>query len=121
MATRTLARLALAAASVACGLGCTLSPVSVPVAPPGGVLLTYHSAPLQTNFAATPVGSRKGEAEVHFLREPFFTNLPLATWGDASLEAAMREGGIQTVHYVDYEVLSVLGIYVQLTLRVSGE
>jgi hypothetical protein len=121
MATRTLARLALAAASVACGLGCTLSPVRVPVAPPGGFILTYHSAPLETNFEATPLGSRKGEAEVRFLREPFFTNLPLVTWGDGSLEAAMREGGIQTVHYVDYEVLSVLGIYTQLTVRVSGD
>ena len=33
----------------------------------------------------------------------------------------MREGGIQTVHYVDYEVLNVLGIYVQLTVKVSGD
>ena len=43
------------------------------------------------------------------------------TWGDASIEAAAQEGGIQTVHYVDYEVLSVLGIYVQLTVEVSGD
>jgi hypothetical protein len=121
MAIRTLARLAAVAAIAAASSGCTLSPVGVPVAPPGGIILTYQSAPLETNFEATPVGSKKGVAEVRFLREPFFTNLPLATWGDGSLEAAMREGGIQTLHYVDYEVLSVLGIYVQLTVRVSGD
>jgi hypothetical protein len=90
-------------------------------APPSGLLFSYQSAPLETDFDATPVGSKKGEAEVHFLREPFFTSLPLATWGDASLAAAAQEGGIQTVHYVDYTVLSVLGIYVQLTVEVSGD
>jgi hypothetical protein len=119
MATRAAAL--AAAAALGTGLGCALSPVNVPVAPPGGVLFSYQSAPLETNFDATPIGTRKGEAEVHFLREPFFTNLPLATWGDASIAAAAEEGGIQTVHYVDYTVLSVLGVYVQLTAEVFGD
>jgi hypothetical protein len=121
MAIRTLAWLAAVAAFAAAGFGCTLSPVAVPVAPPHGLLFSYQAAPLETDFEATPAAGKQGVAEVHFLREPFFTNLPLVTWGDASLEAAMREGGIQTIHYVDYEVLSVLGIYVQLTVEVSGE
>jgi hypothetical protein len=121
MATRTPARLAAAAAALLAGPGCALSPVGAPVAPPGGVLFSYQSAPLETNFDATPIGSKKGEAEVHFLREPFFTSLPLATWGDASITAAAQEGGVQTVHYVDYTILSVLGIYVQLTVEVFGD
>lgn len=121
MATRTRARVALALLAAGSALGCASSPVTVPVAPPSGLLFSYQSAPLETNFEATPVGARKGEAQLHFLREPFFTNLPLVTWGDASLEEAAREGGIQTVHYVDYQVLSVLGIYVQLTVQVSWD
>jgi hypothetical protein len=121
MATRAQARLAAALLAAGVALGCAASPVGVPVAPPSGLLFSYQSAPLETNFEATPLGSRQGEAQVHFLREPFFTNLPLVTWGDASIEAAAQEGGIQTVHYVDYEVLSVLGIYVQLTVEVSGD
>ncbi len=117
MATRAL--LALGAAA---GLGCAGSTgVGGPVSPPGGFILTYHAAPLETNFEATPVGSRTGTSEVRFLREPFFTNLPLVTWGDASLEAAAREGGIQTIYYADYELLNVLGIYEQLTIEVSGD
>ena len=121
MATRSLRRLGAAVVAAGAGLGCAAGVVGVPVSPPGGVILTYQSAPLETNFEETPVGSKKGIAEVRFLREPFFTNLPIATWGDGSLEATMREGGIQTVHYVDYEVLNVLGIYVQLTVKVSGD
>jgi hypothetical protein len=76
---------------------------------------------LETNFEATPAGGKTGVAEVRFIREPFFTKLPIITWGDGSVQAAVQEGGIQTVHYVDYEVLSVLGIYVQLTIKVSGD
>ncbi|MEN8161342.1 MAG: TRL-like family protein [Myxococcota bacterium] len=91
------------------------------MAPPSGFLFSLQSAPLEANFEATPVGSKRGVAQIHFLREPFFTNLPLVTWGDGSIEAAAQEGGIQTVHYVDYEVLSVLGIYVQLTVKASGD
>jgi hypothetical protein len=119
MATNAPAR--LAAAVVAClGLGC-VSPVSAPVAPPAGLLFAQQSAPIDTNFEATPVGSKQGVAHVHFVREPFFTNLGLATWGDASLAAAAKQGGIETVRYADYEVLSVPGIYVQLTVKVSGD
>ena len=113
-------RLSGAVLALAALVGCT-SPVRVPVAPPSGLLFAYQSAPLETNFEETQVGSKTGIAEVRFLREPFFTNLPLVTWGDASLEAAAREGGIQTVHYADYHLLSVLGVYLQLTVQVSGD
>lgn len=121
MATRTSLHFAAALLAAGSGLACASSPVRVPVAPPSGLLFSYQSAPLETNFEATPLGSKRGEAQVHFLREPFFTNLPLVSWGDASLAAAAQEGGIQTVHYADYTVLSVLGIYVQLTVEVSGD
>ena len=121
MATRAPGRRVGALLAAAVLLGCASSPVGVPVAPPSGLLFALQSAPLETNFEETRVGSRTGIAEVRFLREPFFTNLPLVTWGDASIEAAAREGGIQTIHYVDYELLSVLGIYVQLTVQVSGD
>jgi hypothetical protein len=121
MATRALPTLALAVAVAGTGSGCAGTGAGGLVSPPRGIILTYHSAPLETNFGATPVGSRNGTAEIRFLREPFFTNLPLVTWGDGSIEAAAREGGIQTIHYVDYELLNVLGIYEQLTVEVSGD
>lgn len=41
--------------------------------------------------------------------------------GDASVEAAMKNGGITKVHHVDHEVLSVLGLFVTSTTIVKGE
>ena len=41
--------------------------------------------------------------------------------GDASIEAAMQNGGIKKIHHVDYKVLSVLGVYATYTTVVYGE
>jgi len=113
------AALAAVLALTAC-LGCAGS-ATLPVAPPIGFLFTRHSAPLETNFEATSVGAKTGVARVHHLYDPILTGLPLVTWGDGSLEQAARNGGISQVNYADYELLSVLGIYVQISVEVSGD
>jgi hypothetical protein len=41
--------------------------------------------------------------------------------GDASIEAAMKDGGITKVHHVDYHTKNILGIYAELTVFVYGE
>lgn len=41
--------------------------------------------------------------------------------GDASITAAMQQGGITKVHHVDNEVFSVLGLYVVHKTVVYGE
>jgi len=108
------------------GLGCltfALGCISfdVPVRPPTGAF-SYYSAPLATHFHATPVGSKTGVAVVRHFEIPINgQRLPLASWADASTREAAAEGGIQTVYYADYELINVLGIYVQLTVRVSGD
>ena len=43
------------------------------------------------------------------------------TEGDASLKAAMENGGITKVHHVDYEVRNILGIVGSTTTIVYGE
>ena len=43
------------------------------------------------------------------------------TEGDASLKAAMDNGGITKVHHVDYEVKNILGIVGSTTTIVYGE
>ena len=118
MATRAVLRTATLLFATA-GLACAT--VVAPVSPPSGAVFTSQSAPLDTNFDATPVGARSGTAVVHFIQDPIFTGMPLVTWGDASTRAAARAGGIQTVHYTDYDVLSVLGIYVRVTVKASGD
>jgi hypothetical protein len=41
--------------------------------------------------------------------------------GDASIEAAMRNGGITRIHHVDNDTLNILGIYAKYTTIVHGE
>lgn len=41
--------------------------------------------------------------------------------GDASLAAAMEDGGISQIHHVELEQLSVLGIYTEEIVRVYGQ
>jgi hypothetical protein len=41
--------------------------------------------------------------------------------GDASIDAAMKAGGITKVHHVDFQVMQVLGLYSKYTTIVYGE
>jgi len=47
--------------------------------------------------------------------------LGIIATGDASLEAAMKQGGITKVHHVDQEVTSILGLWSTYTIYVYGE
>lgn len=49
------------------------------------------------------------------------TGLILLTQGDASIDAAMKDGGITKVHHVDYEYNYILGIIGSKTTIVWGE
>jgi hypothetical protein len=121
MGTEARAAAALALGCLLCALGCA-SPVVAPVEPPSGALFALYSAPIETNFENTPVGSKTGKSQLHFFREPFSGyRVPIVTLADASARQAARDAFIDTIHYADYEVLNVLGIYVQITVRVSGD
>ncbi|MCD6327850.1 TRL-like family protein [bacterium] len=41
--------------------------------------------------------------------------------GDASIKAAMENGGITKIHHVDYHATNMLGVYATLTVIVYGE
>ena len=41
--------------------------------------------------------------------------------GDASISAAMANGGITRIHHVDHETLNILGLYGKYTTIVYGE
>ena len=47
--------------------------------------------------------------------------LSIIATGDASLAAAIQNGGIKTVKYVDYHVDNILGIYGTYTTTVYGD
>jgi hypothetical protein len=114
---------AAAALALLFAAGCA-SPVAAPVEPVYGGIFSWYSAPLETHFEATPLGSKVGKVEMRHFEFPYNTSggrLPVATWASAAIAEAAAKGGIQKVHYADYEVLGVLGVYFQLTVRVSGD
>jgi hypothetical protein len=91
-----------------------------PVRPPGGALYTHYRAPLTPDVAGVKVAARSGTASTMFVRDPLITGQAFA-WQDASIEAAAEEGGLTSVHYADYEILAVLGIFGEFTVTAHGE
>ena len=49
------------------------------------------------------------------------TILGLVALGDASIDAAMKDGGITKVQRADYHTFNILGVYAKLTMTVKGE
>lgn len=49
------------------------------------------------------------------------TAIILFNSGDASIGAAMRDGGITRVHHVDYDVKNILFLYNEVITTVYGE
>ncbi len=96
--------------------------LSVPVLLTGCGAFVASPAPgaiysdLQYPFMVTgEVGSTKvGTAEAQ-------TILGLFASGDASIQTAMRRGGIEKVSHIDIQARSILGIYATYTVYVYGE
>lgn len=49
------------------------------------------------------------------------TGIVLFAHGDASISAAMANGGITRIHHVDHETFNILGLYAKYTTIVYGE
>jgi hypothetical protein len=100
------------------GAGCVY--YETPVVPPQGFLATSISAPLTPEIADVPVSDRRGSASTLFIRDIFFTGGGIAL-EDASIQAAARNGNLSKVHYADYELLTVLGVFGEFTVHAYGE
>ena len=99
---------------VCCALLAGCSGVQAPVMPPQGLGFTDYVAPLDIDFDKTALGTKKGEASSSSI-------LALIATGDASIQAAARNGQINTINHADYRVLSVLGLYTKFTTIVYGD
>ncbi len=73
--------------------------------------ITSNRGPVATTGAIG--GGKAGEASAYQV-------LGLFAWGDASIQAAARSGGISKVNNVDREALNVLGIFSSYTTKVQG-
>ena len=87
-----------------------------------GCVMPYRatiSAPVIKTQSALMLGDtsvscdKYGEAECE--------GIVVVAFGDASIKAAMDNGGIKRIHHVDTEEISVLGVYVRQVVRVWGE
>ncbi len=81
------------------------------VTPMNGSLYTDLRGPVAVGDASGM--SKIGEAKATAI-------IGIAT-GDASIEAAMKNGGITKIHHVDSQVKNILGIYAEYTTVVYGE
>ena len=74
------------------------------------LIASYYRAPLTTDFDETPVGTREGYASTIWFQDIFLTGLSFG-FGDISVAEAARSAGIEKVHFADYELLTVLGVF----------
>ena len=98
--------------SVVCGLLCIAVGCTGVGSPIWGSIYTNVKGPCEVvDNAVSPV--KTGEAEAKGI-------IGICT-GDASIKAAMDNGGITKVHHVDMEATSVLSIYGVVKTVVYGE
>jgi hypothetical protein len=112
---RATRRLLPALLVVLVATGCSMW--KAPVVPPRGLLFTKYRAPLTPEVSGVPVTEKVGEHTSRYFAYSLFS----VAWDEMDIEAAAREGGLSKVHYADYEALSILGLYAQVTVRAYGE
>ncbi|NIQ95247.1 MAG: hypothetical protein GWO11_06190 [Desulfuromonadales bacterium] len=81
----------------------------------GGCLYIDAKIPYDTDLQETSLGDKTGEASTHSV-------LWLFAWGDAGVEEAARNGGIERIDHMDREIFVILfGLYSRTTTVVYGE
>ncbi len=130
IAVRCLLLLALGTAGSFLG-GCA-GTEHVGVTPAKGFIFTHYRAPMNCRLEEAPGGPggvpcgpdlKHGQTTAHAIILPILDTFHILSigWGDAELDSAAREGGIQTIFYSDYELLEILGIYKSVTIHIYGK
>jgi hypothetical protein len=80
-----------------------------------GCVYSNAIIPLDENVDETRIGSKTGQASVHIVAW-------LVAWGDAGVEAAAKNGGLEVINHLDTERQVVLfGLYSRITTIAYGE
>lgn len=107
-----------------------LSKTTTAVIPPPGLVYQDVHAPLYPMFGAslpTRIGSKKGTSTSNLIGLPplpypgLATGLDLFAWGDASIEDARRNGGIDEVEYVDVRMQMYVFVFRRFTIEAYGD
>jgi uncharacterized protein YceK len=80
---------------------------------PMGIIYTEVKAPVAAGEAGSSY-SKVGTSKATSI-------LGLVATGDASIKAAMENGKISKIKYVDYDAKNILGIYGEYTTTVYGD
>jgi len=99
------------------------------VSPAKGFIFTHYRAPMTCRLEEAPGGIpcgkelKHGETTVHAFILPILDTFHILSvgWGNAELDRAAHEAGIETICYADYELLEILGIYKSATVHVYGK
>ena len=87
-----------------------------------GQLFSWTTRPHMTNYKGTPVCSKKCVLSAYRFKEPISGYGLSAEWDWAALNTAAAEEGIETIHYTDRRLVSILfGTYVVDEIIVYGE
>jgi hypothetical protein len=84
--------------------------------PMGGIV-----APVQMTKSPVAVGDTSMGMDDLDMGSATVEGIILLAKGDASIEAAMKDGGITRIHHVDSEEFNILGIYSTYTIKVYGK
>jgi hypothetical protein len=80
-----------------------------------GCVYSKAITPLDENVENTRIGKKTGRASVHIVAW-------MVAWGDAGVEAAARDGGLEVINHLDTERQIVLfGLYSRITTIAYGE
>lgn len=94
-----------------CGCGYTLR---APVVPPLAAGFMNVEAPIDVTFNNTVIGPKRGEANSTGV-------IGLLSFGDASAQAAARNGNIKRVDHIGYSFTNILGFVTIWKTVVYGE
>ena len=106
---KTFALLLVAMFALTFTTGCVI-PMGAPVY--GGLITMDVKGPVAVGDPSAQC-TKEGKAEA--------SGIICFASGDASIDAAMKEGGITKIHHVDCKVFSVLGLYTKWETIVYGE
>jgi TRL-like protein family len=80
-----------------------------------GCLYSNVKTPFDTDLDKTVLGQKEGKATLYSV-------LWLFSWGDMSVAAAAKNGGITTLNHMDAEAFQILfGLYSKTSIIVYGE
>lgn len=85
-----------------------------PVIPPFGFAFSNYSVPVDITFDHTVIGAKRGEAQSTGI-------LGLFSFGDASVQAAARNGNITRVDHIGCDFTNILCIVTMYTTVAYGE